>query len=65
MPLFGTYESSLSLALAVLAGAAVVRLRAWHGPAGWCVPAGITAGVIAHGLGYDKAVYALTISERS
>ncbi len=61
-PIFGVWESALSLALAVLAaGAFVWRSGALPG----AVAAGVAAGVLAHSRGYETAVYALTISERS
>lgn len=61
LPLFGTYESALSLAVAVLATAAVLR-RAGPVLPGACM---VTAAILAHGLRYDPTGYALTISERS
>lgn len=65
LPLFGTFESGLSLALAILLSAAVFWLREALRPAAWpasCFVAGI---VVAHALPYDTTAYALTISERS
>jgi ABC-type transport system involved in cytochrome c biogenesis permease subunit len=65
LPLFGTYESALSLVVAVLAGGLATRSRP-SGPAGiWPVACAAAALLLAHGLGYDPTVYALTISERS
>jgi len=65
LPLFGTYESSLSLAVAVLLAALVARSRT-PAPAGlWPVACGVTAALIAHGLRFDTTAFALTISERS
>jgi ABC-type transport system involved in cytochrome c biogenesis permease subunit len=65
LPLFGTYESSLSLAVAVLLGGALARLR-YSRPVGiWPVACGATALLVAHGLRFDPTAYALTISERS
>ena len=65
LPLFGTYESSLSLAVAVLVAALVARFRS-PAPAGiWPVACGTAALLVAHGLQFDPTVYALTISERS
>jgi len=65
IPLFGTYESALSLAVAALAAGALGRWR-WAGPAGvWPVTCGVAAAILAHGSRYDPTVYALTISERS
>jgi ABC-type transport system involved in cytochrome c biogenesis permease subunit len=65
LPLFGTYESSLSLTLAVLLGALAVRLRLGPGASIWPVAGAVAAGLLAHGLGYDTTLFALTISERS
>jgi ABC-type uncharacterized transport system permease subunit len=65
LPLFGTYESSLSLAAAVLLGALVARLRVRVAAGVWppaCVVAGL---IVAHALPYDRTIYPLTISERS
>jgi ABC-type transport system involved in cytochrome c biogenesis permease subunit len=65
LPLFGTYESSLSLAVATLVAGLLSR-KFVTGPAGlWSVACGMTAILVAHGLRYDMTVYALTISERS
>ena len=65
LPLFGTYESSLSLAVAVLLGGLLARIRS-IGPAGlWPVATGTAAALVAHGLRFDPTPYALTISERS
>lgn len=61
LPLFGTYESALSLALAVLAGTALVRGAAWL----WPVSCGLAAALLFHGAGYDARAFPLTISERS
>lgn len=59
LPLFGTWESALSLALFVLAFGALSR-RVAEGIAP------LVAGVVLlHGGFYDSTVYALTISERS
>lgn len=61
LPLFGTYESALSLALFVLATAALLR-RAGPLLPGACL---LSAAILGHGLAYDPTPYALTISERS
>lgn len=65
LPLFGTWESTLSLVLAVCAATAAAgglgRLRARL----WGVSGVAAALLLAHGLRYDPTVYALTISERS
>jgi ABC-type transport system involved in cytochrome c biogenesis permease subunit len=65
LPLFGTYESSLSLAVAVLLGGALARLRDYAAVGIWPVACGATALLVGHGLRYDSTLYALTISERS
>ncbi len=65
LPLFGTFESSLSLALAVLTVAAIFRLRSTRSTAIWPVTTGIAAILLAHGFRYDPTIFALTISERS
>jgi ABC-type transport system involved in cytochrome c biogenesis permease subunit len=64
LPLFGTYESALSLALAVtLAGALFdlrrreARILPWA-----CL---VSSLLLAHGAAYSREIYALTISERS
>jgi ABC-type transport system involved in cytochrome c biogenesis permease subunit len=65
LPLFGTYESALSLAVATLLGGLLVMRRS-TGPAGlWPVVTATTAVIAAHGLSFDPTPYALTISERS
>jgi ABC-type transport system involved in cytochrome c biogenesis permease subunit len=65
LPLFGTYESSLSLAVAVLLGGLLARLRSSTPPGIWPVACGATTLLVAHGLRFDPTAYALTISERS
>jgi len=64
IPLFGTYESSLSLGLACLAVAAGWDARK---PDLQATPAAtlVSVLVLAQGFGYDSTAYALTISERS
>jgi ABC-type transport system involved in cytochrome c biogenesis permease subunit len=64
LPLFGTYESSLSLAAAVML-AALVGQRRVGGVGLWPVACGVAAALVAHGALYDPTIYALTISERS
>ena len=65
LPLFGTYESSLSLAVAVLLASALARFL-YPRPVGtWPVACCATALVVAHGLSFDATAYPLTISERS
>lgn len=65
LPLFGTYESALSLGVAVLLVALLWDLR--HGEGARVMPwaALATAGLLAHGQAFDPTPYALTISERS
>ena len=65
LPLFGTYESSLSLAVAVLLGAGLSWSRHRDGAGIWPVACGASAALLAHGLRFDPTSYALTISERS
>jgi ABC-type uncharacterized transport system permease subunit len=65
LPIFGTFESSLSVAAAVLLVPTVFRflprIPAKATP-GACL---IAAAVLLHGRLYDPTAYALTISERS
>lgn len=65
LPLFGTFESALSLSVAVLL-ATLWWERRGRGELG-IAPVGalIAAATLGHGLGYETAPYALTISERS
>ena len=65
LPLFGTYESSLSLALAVLLGALILWFRSRGTGLAWPVACLVTAAVVTHGSLFDRTPYALTISERS
>ena len=65
LPLFGTYESALSLALAVLAAAMGTAFRAPGAAAPLPVACAVAAALVAHGLGFDTTAYPLTISERS
>jgi len=65
LPLFGTYESSLSLALAVLLGALILWFRSRGTGLAWPVACLVAAAVVAHGSLFDRTPYALTISERS
>lgn len=65
LPVFGTYESALSLTVAVLVAAVVAR-RLWPGEAGiWPAGGAVAAALMAHGLRFSPEAYALTISERS
>ncbi|MBI3185617.1 MAG: cytochrome c biogenesis protein CcsA [Myxococcales bacterium] len=65
LPIFGTYESALSLAVAVLLAGAAWEVRAKLRLGVAPIAAAIAGGLLAHGLGYDRTAYALTISERS
>lgn len=65
LPLFGTYESALSLALAVLAALALLRLATRRAARLWPVACAMAAGLLAHGLRFDPTAFPLTISERS
>jgi ABC-type transport system involved in cytochrome c biogenesis permease subunit len=65
LPLFGTYESGLSLALSVLISAAVFWTRGSGRRAAWPVSCVVAAIIVAQALRYDTTSYALTISERS
>jgi ABC-type transport system involved in cytochrome c biogenesis permease subunit len=65
LPLFGTYESALSLALAVLLAAGAFRLKGATPPSTWPVACLVAGVIVVHGLRYDTTAYALTISERS
>lgn len=63
LPVFGTWESALSLSVAVLAVPVVAarRLR----PALWPASGLLAAVLIVHAFSFDPTAYALTISERS
>ena len=64
IPLFGTWESALSIAFFMLAAGLVWNLLASEprvGPATTLT----AAMILAHGFGYDSTIHALTISERS
>lgn len=65
LPLFGTYESALSLVVAVLGAVAVLRMRTPRAERVWPVAAAIGAALLAHGLQFDPTAFPLTISERS
>ena len=64
LPIFGTYESALSLAVAVL-GAALLAERAAGPSPVWPVASGAAAALLAHGWFFDRSLFPLTISERS
>jgi ABC-type uncharacterized transport system permease subunit len=59
-----TWESSLSLAAAVMLAALLLQRRV-GGVGVWPVACGVAAALVAHGSLYDPTIYALTISERS
>jgi ABC-type uncharacterized transport system permease subunit len=61
LPIFGTYESALSLAVATLAAAVVARRTRGV----WPVACAVAAALLAHGNLYDDTPFPLTISERS
>ncbi len=65
LPLFGTFESALSLVVAVYLAAAVARSRAGGQELVWVPASALCALLLAHGLGYSREIFALTISERS
>lgn len=65
LPLFGTYESSLSLSVAVLGTVAVLRLSTRRAGRLWPVAAGVAALLLVHGARFDPTIFPLTISERS
>lgn len=65
LPLFGTYESSLSLALATLLVPLAFGIRRPRVPAVWPFASAVAGLLLAHGARFDPTVYALTISERS
>lgn len=65
LPLFGTYESALSLAAAVLLASLAAWIRRPASPGVWPVACGVSTVLVAHGLRFDPTVFALTISERS
>lgn len=64
LPLFGTYESALSLALATMIAATLWDRFGRGGPVAplACL---VSAALLAHGAAFDTTPYALTISERS
>ncbi|MBI5509410.1 MAG: cytochrome c biogenesis protein CcsA [Deltaproteobacteria bacterium] len=65
LPLFGTFEAGLSLALCVLGVAAVLELSFPDGVGGMPVALMTAAAVLIHAGRYSRATWALTISERS
>jgi len=65
LPLFGTYESALSLSVFVLLAALLARARLSDAGRIWPVACALSAALVLHGLRFDPTIYALTISERS
>jgi len=65
LPLFGTFESAWSLALAILLAAALSARHLEARATVWGVAAVVAAAIVAHGRAFDPASYPLTISERS
>jgi len=65
LPLFGTYESALSLAVAVLSAGLIARLVWPEGRIAWPMAGAVAAATVAHGRLFSTDAYALTISERS
>jgi len=64
LPIFGTWESGLSLAATILLGAVIARWRTGRREI-WAPTCLIAALLITHATGYSREIYALTISERS
>lgn len=64
LPVFGTYESSLALTLAVLAAGAWLRAAGAPAPV-WAGSCAVAAALAAHGATFDRTLLPLTISERS
>jgi len=65
LPIFGTYESALSLSVAILGAAWLYEFKGRFELGVAPVAALVSAALLAHGLAYDSTPYALTISERS
>jgi ABC-type transport system involved in cytochrome c biogenesis permease subunit len=65
LPLFGMYESALSVAVAVLLVAALTVSGKPVAVGLWPVACTVCAALLAHGLRYDPTIFPLTISERS
>ena len=64
LPIFGTWESALSLATTVLLAALLAERAAVSVPV-WPLTTGVATVLLAHGWFYDPTVFPLTISERS
>jgi ABC-type transport system involved in cytochrome c biogenesis permease subunit len=64
LPVFGTWESALSLATAVLL-ASLLAERAADPPGLWPVTTAVAAALLVQGGFYDPTLFPLTISERS
>ncbi len=65
LPLFGTYESALSLAVAVMVMGCIWEYLGAFDLRAAPIAALVAAGLLVHGLAFDDTIYALTISERS
>jgi ABC-type transport system involved in cytochrome c biogenesis permease subunit len=64
LPIFGTWESALSLATAVLL-ASLLAERGLDPGRVWPVTTAVASALLIHGLFYDQRAFPLTISERS
>jgi len=64
LPIFGTWESALSLATAVLL-ASLVAERGLDPGRLWPVTTAVASVLLIHGWFYDPSIFPLTISERS
>ena len=65
LPIFGTYESALSLAVAVMVVAVVWEIRGGRRVVFASLATLVAAALLAQGRRFDPTPYALTISERS
>ena len=65
VPLFGSYESAMSLAAAIMAASLAYQLRGAFSSIAGPAAALVAGAVLAHGGLFSDRIYALTISERS
>jgi len=65
LPIFGTYESALSLAVVVMVVAVIWEIRSGHRLIFASLATLVAAALLAQGKRFDPTPYALTISERS
>jgi ABC-type transport system involved in cytochrome c biogenesis permease subunit len=65
LPIFGTYESALSLALAIMVVTVVWEIKGGRRVVFTSLAALVAAALLAQGRRFDATPYALTISERS